>query len=106
MAVGYKINLLTNSNGVTADSATSFGTLTEKFSLDCGSTRNIAGSLIARLIKKSFRAGKAKTDFASSNLDSTGAFGTVTYNTSVAILAGHLKLGKAFRLYRNNLLDV
>ena len=54
----------------------------------------------------SFRAGKVKTDFASSNIDKTGAFGNVTYDTSATALSGHLKLGKAFRLNKNNLLDV
>lgn len=54
----------------------------------------------------SFRAGKVKTDFASDNIDKTGAFGRVTYDTSATTLAGHLKIGKAFRLNKNNFLDV
>ena len=41
----------------------------------------------------SFRAGRVKTDFASDNLDTTGKFGTITYNTSATVWNGHLKLG-------------
>ena len=78
-----------------------------------GSTKYIAGGLIARRMlqngfyyETSFRAGKVKTDFSSDNLDSSGAFGRITYNASATALSGHLKLGKVFRLNKNNLLDV
>ncbi len=78
-----------------------------------GSTRYIAGGLIARrMLQKGFyyetsiRAGKVKTDFASDNLDKTGVFGRVTYDTLATTVSGHLKLGKVFRLNKNNLLDV
>ena len=74
-----------------------------------GNTKYIAGGLIARRMlqsgfyyETSFRAGKVKTDFSSNDLNNT----PVTYNTSATTLAGHLKLGKAFRLDKNNLLDV
>ncbi len=78
-----------------------------------GKTRYIAGGLIARRMlpngfyyEGSFRVGKVKTDFASDNIDKTGFFGRVTYDTSATTLSGHLKLGKAFRLNHNNFLDV
>lgn len=78
-----------------------------------GKTRYIAGGLIARRMlsngfyyETSVRVGKVKTDFASDNLDTTGAFGRITYDASATTLAGHLKLGKAFRLNKNNFLDV
>ena len=78
-----------------------------------GSTRYIAGGLIARRMlqngfyyETSVRVGKIKTDFSSSDLDSSGVFGTVTYDTSATTLAGHLKLGRVFRLDQNNLLDI
>ena len=78
-----------------------------------GSTKYIAGGLIVRNMWNngfyydgSFRAGKVKNDFASDNIDPTGVFGRVTYDTSATTLAGHLKLGKVFRLNKNNLLDV
>ena len=78
-----------------------------------GSTRYIAGGGIFRnswnngfYIEGSFRAGKIKTDFASDNLDTSGNFGRITYNTSATALAGHLKFGKNIRLNKNNLLDV
>ena len=78
-----------------------------------GKTRYIAGGLIARRMldngfyyEGSVRVGKVKTDFASDNIDKTGAFGRVTYDTSATTLAGHLKIGKAFRLNKNNFLDV
>ena len=78
-----------------------------------GKTRYIAGGLIARRMlnngfyyETSVRVGKVKTDFESDNLDKTGVFGRVTYDTSATTLAGHLKIGKAFRLNKNNFLDV
>ena len=78
-----------------------------------GSTRYIAGGGIFRnswnsgfYIEGSFRAGRIKTDFASNNLDTSGTFGRITYDTSATALAGHLKFGKNIRLSKNNLLDV
>ena len=78
-----------------------------------GDTSYIAGGLIARRVlssgfyyETSVRIGKVKTDFASDNLDTTGFFGRVTYDASATTLSGHLKLGKGFRLNKNNFLDV
>ena len=78
-----------------------------------GKTRYIAGGLLARRMlpngfyyEGSVRVGKVKTDFASDNLDKTGVFGRVTYDASATTLVGHLKIGKAFRLNKNNFLDV
>ena len=78
-----------------------------------GSTKYIAGGLIARRMlqngfyyETSVRVGKVKTDFSSDNIDKTGAFGRVTYSASSTTVSGHLKIGKAFRLNRNNMLDV
>ena len=76
-----------------------------------GSTRYIAGGLIARRIlqngfyyETSVRLGKVKTDFSSDHLGTSGQ--NVTYDASATTISGHLKLGKAFRLNKNNLLDV
>jgi hypothetical protein len=78
-----------------------------------GNSKYTAGGFIFRNMHRngfyyegSFRAGKVKTDFASDNIDKTGAFWRVTYDTSATTLAGHLKIGKAFRLNKNNFLDV
>lgn len=78
-----------------------------------GKTRYIAGGLLLRRMLQngfyyegSVRVGKVKTDFSSDNLDKTGVFGRVTYDASATTLAGHLKIGKAFRLNKNNFLDV
>ncbi len=78
-----------------------------------GTTKYTGGGLILRgmnhngfYYEGSFRAGRAKTDFASDNLDTTGFFGRVTYDTTATVLNGHVKLGKYFRLNKNNLLDV
>ena len=54
----------------------------------------------------SFKAGTVDTDFASDDLDKSGEYGTITYETSARILNGHLKLGKYLRLGKNNLLNI
>ena len=78
-----------------------------------GNSKYTAGGFVFRSMNRngfyyegSFRAGQAKTDFASEDLDTTGQFGTVTYDTSQTILNGHLKLGKYIRFDKNNLLNV
>ena len=54
----------------------------------------------------SLKIGRVDTDFASDDLDPTGDYGTVTYETGASVLNGHLKLGKYLRLGKNNLLNV
>ena len=78
-----------------------------------GNSKYTGGGFVIRNMNRngfyyegSFRAGKNKTDFASDNLDTTGNFGTITYDTSQTILNGHLKLGKYIRFDKNNLLNV
>ena len=54
----------------------------------------------------SFKVGTVDTSFASDDLDKTGEYGTITYETSAKVLNGHLKLGKYLRFDKNNLLNV
>ena len=78
-----------------------------------GNTKYLAGGFMGRntwnngfYLEGSFRIGKVKTDFASNDLDTTGRYGRITYDTSAKTLAGHLKVGKNLRLNKNNILDV
>ena len=78
-----------------------------------GTTKYTGGGFVLRgmnhngfYYEGSFRAGRAKTDFASDNLDTTGFFGRVTYDTTATVLNGHVKFGKYLRLNKNNILDV
>ena len=78
-----------------------------------GNSKYTGGGFVLRNMNKngfyfetSLRGGKTKTDFASEDLDTTGNFGTITYDTSQTIWNGHLKLGKYLRLNKNNLLHV
>ncbi len=78
-----------------------------------GNSRYTGGGFVLRNLNRngfyyegSFRAGRNKVDFASEDLDTTGMFGTVTYDASQTILNGHLKLGKYIRFDKNNLLDI
>ena len=78
-----------------------------------GSTKNIMGGLIFRKMnnsgfyyESSFRAGRTENDFSSRDLLSNGANTLVEYHASMPVFAGHVKLGNATRIDRNNLLDV
>ena len=78
-----------------------------------GNSKYTGGGFILRNLYRSglyyetsFRMGRNKTDFASEDLDTTGNFGTITYDTSQTVWNAHLKLGKYIRLNKNNLLNV
>ena len=78
-----------------------------------GNSKYTGGGFVLRNLNRSgfyyegsFRIGRNKTDFASEDLDTTGNFGTVTYNTAQTVWNAHLKLGKYIRLNKNNLLNV
>ena len=77
-----------------------------------GNTKFLMGGIIARKMNNSgfyyegsFRAGRTENDFASNDFNANGSKVRVTYDTSMPIFAGHLKLGNAKRIDRNNLLD-
>lgn len=79
-----------------------------------GSAKYAAGGLIFRQINNSgfyfegsARFGRSENDFISDHFkDAKGNFVRATYHTSAPIFAGHVRIGKALRLNKNNLLDV
>lgn len=78
-----------------------------------GDTKYYAGGLIGRrmtdsgfYVEASARFGRTKNDFASDDFIYRNEPIRATYHTSAPIFAGHLRLGKALRLNRSNLLDV
>ena len=78
-----------------------------------GDTKYTAGGLIARnmnnsgfYVEASARFGRTKNDFASDDFIYMNEPIHATYHTSAPIFAGHVRLGKALRLNRSNLLDV
>ena len=78
-----------------------------------GNTSFLMGGIIARKTNNSgfyyegsFRAGRAENDFSSTDFQANGQKFNVGYNASMPVFAGHVKLGNAKRLGRNNLLDV
>ena len=79
-----------------------------------GNTKYTAGGLITRRINNngnyielSARFGRTKNDFASNDFqNSSGQKIRATYHSSAPVFAGHIRIGRAMRLNRNNLLDV
>lgn len=78
-----------------------------------GNTKFLMGGIIARKMNNSgfyyegsFRAGRAENDFSSSDFQANGKKILAKYNSSMPVFAGHVKLGNAKRIDRNNLLDV
>ena len=78
-----------------------------------GDTKYYAGGLIGRrmtdsgfYVEMSARFGRSKNDFASDDFIYRNEPIRATYHTSAPIFAGHIRLGKALRLNRSNLLDV
>ena len=78
-----------------------------------GNSKYIGAGFVLRNLNRSgfyyegsLKYGRVTTDFASDNLDTSGAFGTVTYTTNAAVYSGHAKVGRYFRLNKNNLLNV
>ena len=78
-----------------------------------GDTKYYAGGLIGRrmtdsgfYVEMSARFGRTKNDFASNDFIYRNEPIRATYHTSAPIFAGHIRLGKALRLNRSNLLDV
>lgn len=79
-----------------------------------GNAKYAAGGLIFRQINDkgyyfegSARFGRSENDFISDHFkNAQGNFVRATYHTSSPIFAGHVRIGKAMRLNKNNLLDV
>ena len=79
-----------------------------------GSSRYVAGGLIARMTNNSgfyyegsFRGGQSTTDFNSTDLTVMGQNGVpFNYKMRAPVFAGHAKIGNLLRMDRNNLLDV
>lgn len=71
-----------------------------------GNSKYVAGGFIGRKVLKnglyfegSFRGGSAKTDFTSDDLRSS-------YNSSTPVFAGHVRVGKLWRMDKNNLMHI
>ncbi|MBR4151342.1 MAG: hypothetical protein IKT98_00100 [Selenomonadaceae bacterium] len=79
-----------------------------------GSMKYVAGGFITRktfnngfYVEASARGGKTERDFSSTDMKQGNNPVFVHYDkTSAPVFAGHLRVGKQFRLNKNNLLDV
>ena len=78
-----------------------------------GDTKYYAGGLIGRrmtdsgfYVEMSARFGRTKNDFASNDFIYRNEPIRATYHTSAPIFAGHVRIGKALRMNRSNLLDI
>lgn len=79
-----------------------------------GSAKYAAGGFIFRKINDngfyfegSARLGRSENNFISDHFkDAQSNLVRATYHTSAPIFAGHIRLGKAMRLNKNNLLDI
>ena len=78
-----------------------------------GSSKYIAGGIIGRKMLKngfyyegSFRGGKAETVFSSDDFMMGTHRVNVGYEASAPVFAGHVRLGKLFRMGKNNLMHV
>lgn len=78
-----------------------------------GSSKYMGGGFIARkvnangyYIEGSFRAGKIENDFASNDFVRGDSKVRATYTMKSPAFTGHLRIGNAKRLNKNNLLDV
>ena len=79
-----------------------------------GTSKYFAGGVIARMTNNSgfyyegsVRVGRSDTDFVSNDFTVAGVPNSrVTYDADAPVLAGHVRLGHALRMDRNNLLDI